>query len=1276
MDDLAALEAALTTSIAAGSAHDAASLASGSSGGAGVSGGASHDAYATPQVKRRRRGQRCSPRSSAGHDERHADGDSVIWEDGADPNTPGGGDEAAEDDDAEKQCYGCGRICGVSRGYFGEAATVPWGAHQSKGHWCKDCHTCWRTVFQKSHTLALFGKHIRKGEKAAANFACWERHLIAYLSLVHDKNSRITVGMVTDRMRTLDFVGALLGWSPKHSMVKLLEDGNAPGFDVDPNALVTVRDGGRNRVGVLVPADFTRATPGAMSRAPTSLLLNNRTAIMADKPEDRQLLFEKIGLGNSASAEHALVALDSSATLSPRLTRFQARMEATKTASRMIIENFATDHWEAVKESSLTNLLGKFGDFHSEAASHGHSEDAASALEWHSGLGSGKLFLRLHREYSKTKSKLEKFREFAQPLDDFVQFLVRMHIQPAPTFKLLWLRSLLHEAVATKKTIGAGVTTALAHGLGETLSEVERRAPSAMAGVRFSGDAWLRSVLQRSFGERLQMIDNMGVAEGAKELTGDLKTTIALLQGDSRVSVLCAVAIEDFGFVALTVEASLVPCPISPARVAEALRVLENNRLAGFLRPLTNTSFGKGVIDTATAVMQVSEKDSAGDEALARAHSILMDARMPMLKVSSAPLGATTPQIVVQNAGLILDMSIADMLQESLGCAIEALSLWTPGRVLEMNDKIIDWAKQVMKSLSFYDCALSLHLEAVTTAAGAMQLLGCKPTADDDFEVDGIVGNDSRASSIVELGTLVDEKSVDEAPLARFAKALRSFFLGERPLADSTKMMFSDMAALIDARILSNINCRSTLATLLMCMAQFGDVPKSPKEALHDWKGKFASGRDESSFLSSSLRLQRIANKMHPLAWTSIGEEATIVILELDGESGAATLEASCERASDLSGRFLDTPLVTEVLQLQQKVIQAAVDDLGEHLYLNAIAMPDPTIVPLPAMDDDAAGTLLSSFFVKERAAEPAKIAQKVFATNASKDMQWPVVPLVSMCRQLVDVAPNRSFVVTLDAFCSSTADAPSWSDKAMLKRLFDILVPLSQVAAALIFLRGRIGEDSNIIRDCMLKEEVEIAMSFIKSTTARQMDILATTPLSQQIMTTSWASPAVHGCAAWFAGARKVIPTITKYFLLKVLGHTRDVSMRVHSFTPKIDHICSSEKFVPTLAKKSLLQWPSRAQLNEKTVQLFHILSSISRLATQFGLGDLKVDADLRDDISEAQGIFDAARTAMTAIAATNILTEVRGDDQKAKAQQLLAQKRDQLSKCFLVELERVANS
>lgn len=49
------------------------------------------------------------------------------------PTPTPGGDELPEEDDAEKQCYDCGRIKGVSRCYFSEG-TVPWAAHQSKGN--------------------------------------------------------------------------------------------------------------------------------------------------------------------------------------------------------------------------------------------------------------------------------------------------------------------------------------------------------------------------------------------------------------------------------------------------------------------------------------------------------------------------------------------------------------------------------------------------------------------------------------------------------------------------------------------------------------------------------------------------------------------------------------------------------------------------------------------------------------------------------------------------------------------------------------------------------------------------------------------------------------------------------------------------------------------------------------------------------------------------------------------------------------------------------------
>ena len=94
---------------------------------------------------------------------------------GASPIGKGGSPEHID-------CRGCGRSSVHGHCWFVAGESVQWAHKGSRGLWCKDCHTCWRTCFSGSHPLPLFGQFL----KDVANFEDWEAHLVAFLSLSKD----------------------------------------------------------------------------------------------------------------------------------------------------------------------------------------------------------------------------------------------------------------------------------------------------------------------------------------------------------------------------------------------------------------------------------------------------------------------------------------------------------------------------------------------------------------------------------------------------------------------------------------------------------------------------------------------------------------------------------------------------------------------------------------------------------------------------------------------------------------------------------------------------------------------------------------------------------------------------------------------------------------------------------------------------------------------------------------------------------------------------------
>ena len=125
------------------------------------------------------------------------------------------------------------------------------------------------------------------------------------------------------------------------------------------------------------------------------------------------------------------------------------------------------------------------------------------------------------------------------------------------------------------------------------------------------------------------------------------------------------------------------------------------------------------------------------------------------------------------------------------------------------------------------------------------------------------------------------------------------------------------------------------------------------------------------------------------------------------------------------------------------------------------------------------------------------------------------------------------------------------------------------------------------------------------------------------------------------------------------------------------MSHYISDTKFLPVLAKKNLLQWPWRKQLNETASTLFAMIADSSRLHTSWGLRpSLRADEEFGEAMALASSVFESAKVAITLIACCSVLLEKKGDDRAAQALTLLQNKRETLPKAMVVELDKVAQT
>ena len=157
-----------------------------------------------------------------------------------------------------------------------------------------------------------------------------------------------------------------------------------------------------------------------------------------------------------------------------------------------------------------------------------------------------------------------------------------------------------------------------------------------------------------------------------------------------------------------------------------------------------------------------------------------------------------------------------------------------------------------------------------------------------------------------------------------------------------------------------------------------------------------------------------------------------------------------------------------------------------------------------------------------------------------------------------------------------------------------------------------------------------------------------------------TWIMP-TGKCEAWLDVARTVAEAFATTLVASMTKMTANVAAEVSRFTPKWDHIIGESKVNKGLAKKHLLGWPSRAELNKYALLLFHSIAD---------------HPETKESVDFADGIWTSARKALAVIAACNVLIELNGDDQGEKAASLLEKRKDVLLLLLITELEQFVRS
>jgi hypothetical protein len=530
-------------------------------------------------------------------------------------------------------------------------------------------------------------------------------------------------------------------------------------------------------------------------------------------------------------------------------------------------------------------------------------------------------------------------------------------------------------------------------------------------------------------------------------------------------------------------------------------------------------------------------------------------------------------------------------------------------------------------------------------------------------------------SVMAKLGRTMEQSAIDESSLEDVVTRLLEF-VNSLPCEFKTHESCVELLDVLTTRVLSNIKVRGIICGVLQSIACFDDVPHTVQEAIEDWQAKAAVQNQSASFLTQAIELSlAIADLESSKLKLDSEDDEVEVRLFLDEGEGVASVSGCLSKAKQLPVLLTALPFVKFVQSMLQGCLQVAFDDFAKALVLDALQHGPERGVEAPVAKQICC--FLDCLMDKVKLGEMAKITVRVFATSGKKEQQWPCESLHALFLQLLDVMPEKVFVLSLAILCRESVDAPVWTSKDHCKAVCRVFKGMSVVMASLSYLRVKIfSEAEPCVKEHRLKAEVSTAMSFVKSTVNVTLSEIGAVAQLPQFQAAPWSS-SVAQCKRWLLLVKEQLPQMCRCLLLQCLESTLALALEVQKVTPRFDHILSDKAFNRGLAKKHLLAWPSRAVLSEKTILLFNSLADLSRLHTQWALTPgLQEDLATKEAVDTSESLFATAKTAITVIAAVNVVLELTGTEQAEQARTLVDSKGKSLPAMLVQALEKVSSA
>lgn len=885
-------------------------------------------------------------------------------------------------------CPGCGRHR-WSRCFVNPQEEVSWAFGHRRGLWCRDCHTCWRTMYSHSHTLALFNKWLRE----EPNWREWEVTLVSYLSLLAESKEKITIDMVIARTKLLRFLSKLLGFSLEPSIVVPVAEamrqlGGAA--EVDRSRLVTMRsEVAGDSLGLLMPCDLSKLASRLERPAAEMPFLNARRFVSTQQEDELKLLESAFGVADAGARQQLAAKVEEK----PRpQNKFRSRLNSLVVDFKGLVKHFESNLWVDLKESKFTTPLERMSTLAHAAAASGDQSLIDEATAWADGMSAAKAFLKAYREYKKTHFKQTRLMDISVSIKALRSFVTSVGFSVSSSLDLLFFKVTFFDEVGKQVALASALELVVKEGLPSALKKEQASVDSEAAA--FSPEVWLRTIIFSALGDVLEAQDDALVETVAERVSTDLAGLVEMLQADASMPSGCDLLFQDVDSMALIFQAAMTQQPGSLTfRVEDldkALQALEKqSRLSMLKKRLYALKSGKSVLSVANFYLQVSAKDAGADQKLAIAMRSITDARLPRMSLPTE--GDVGHNATIEHFSLVIDGTISDILEESLTHVGEALRLWSPLRLEQQAHEVFSWARSLVSTLTFLDEASCMYLQAIFHkhgGDGSRRASASNEQYEDIFEGNGSCDVSGEGGQWLELAKGVAENMHDEVGLLRFATCFVNFLAQTCPKQVRDVEGFGDLAGTTQKRVLHNLGIRANLVDMCSYLAAVKDIPSAACEAVEEWKVAKATGQAQNSFFANAKMVQEIVAQLRGTEFNLGDFEVDVeIFVQLDEGDGLEKFVASAISTKNLVTSATSLTILARISELLRGGVQLTIDDLALSLNLDSF---EKDVIP-PCLDNSLSMAELVGVLVgAEHTPAIAKSAGKVFPPQRSRLARGP----------------------------------------------------------------------------------------------------------------------------------------------------------------------------------------------------------------------------------------------------------------------------------------------